>query len=249
MDVFLGCSGPRIVPGRAPAGLDLGKVAGMCGRYILSAPPEAIADHFDVREVPPFAPSWNIAPTRVVPVIRETAQGERECVLLRWGLVPVWAKDPAIGSRMINARAESCADKPAYRAAFRKRRCIVPVTGFYEWKPAGRYKQPYLVRLRDAPLFGLGGLWEHWHAPEGDEVQTFTIVTTAASAAIAPYHDRMPLVIARGDYEEWLSSPNPGELLRPFAGADFEICPVSRRVNSVENDDASLAAPIAAEAP
>ncbi len=218
----------------------------MCGRYILSAPPETIADHFDVREVPPFAPSWNIAPTRVVPVVRESPEGERECVLLRWGLIPFWSKDPSIGSRMINARAESCTDKPAYRAAFRKRRCLVPVSGFYEWKPEGRYKQPYLFRLADEPVFALGGLWEQWRSPEGDEVQTFTIVTTAASAAIQPYHERMPLVIAHRDYEEWLSSPNPGELLKPFEGGTFEIFPVSRRVNSVENDEPALAAPLAA---
>jgi putative SOS response-associated peptidase YedK len=212
----------------------------MCGRYILSAPPEAIADHFDLREVPPFAPSWNIAPTRLVPVVRENADGERECVLLRWGLIPSWAKDPAIGSRMINARAETVVDKPAYRAAFRKRRCLVPANGFYEWKPEGRYKQPYLLRLADVPLFALGGLWEHWRSPDGDEIQTFTIVTTAAAAAIRPYHDRMPLVVARPDYDEWLSSPNPGELLKPFDGAAFEIFPVSRRVNGVANDDAAL---------
>lgn len=216
----------------------------MCGRYILSAPPEAIADHFDVRDVPPFAPSWNIAPTRMVPVVRETAEGMRECVLLRWGLIPFWAKDPSIGSRMINARSESCTDKPAYRAAFRKRRCLVPVSGFYEWQPAGRYKQPYVFRLETEPLFALGGLWEQWRSPEGDDVQTFTIITTSASAAIAPYHERMPLVIAHRDYEEWLSSPNPGQLMQPFAGAAFAIAPVSRRVNSVENDDASLVEPI-----
>jgi putative SOS response-associated peptidase YedK len=218
----------------------------MCGRYILSAPPATIADHFDVREVPPFAPSWNIAPTRVVPVVRETPEGARECVLLRWGLIPFWSKDPAIGTRMINARAESCTDKPAYRAAFRKRRCLVPVSGFYEWKPEGRFKQPYLFRLEGEPVFALGGLWEQWRAPEGDDIQTFTIVTTAASPAIAPYHDRMPLVIAHRDYEEWLSSPNPGELLKPFDGAAFEIFPVSRRVNSVENDEPALATPLAA---
>jgi len=219
----------------------------MCGRYILSADPAAVGAHFEVREVPAFAPSWNIAPTRVVPVVRETAEGERECVLLRWGLVPSWAKDPAIGARMINARAESVADKPAYRAAFRKRRCLVPVTGFYEWKPAGRYKQPYLLRLAGAPLFALGGLWERWHSPDGEVMQTFTIVTTDASDAIRPYHERMPLVISRADYEEWLSSPNPGALMQPFDQGAFEIHAVSRRVNAVENDDASLAAPLEAE--
>lgn len=217
----------------------------MCGRYILSAPPEAIADHFDVREVPPFAPSWNIAPTRVVPVVRETSAGERECVLLRWGLIPFWAKDPTIGTRMINARAESLPDKPAYRAAFRKRRCLVPVTGFYEWKPEGRFKQPYVFALEASHLFALGGLWEHWKSPDGDDIQTFTVVTTEAAEAIRPYHDRMPLVIAQGDYEEWLSSPNPGELLKPFVGGEFRIEPVSRRVNNVANDDPGLIEPLA----
>jgi putative SOS response-associated peptidase YedK len=220
----------------------------MCGRYILSADPAAVAAHFDLREVPAFAPSWNIAPTRLVPVVRETAGGERECVLLRWGLVPSWAKDTAIGARMINARAESVTDKPAFRAAFRRRRCLVPVSGFYEWKPAGRIRQPYLFRLAGVPLFALGGLWEHWHSPEGEIVQTFAIVTTDAAEAVRPCHERMPVVIAPPDYEEWLSSPNPGELMRPFEQGTFEIHPVSRRVNNVANDDASLAMPPAGEA-
>jgi putative SOS response-associated peptidase YedK len=217
----------------------------MCGRYILSASPQEIAEHFDLREVPPFPPRWNIAPTQVVPVVRETQEGERECVLLRWGLIPFWSKDPSIGSRMINARAESCTDKPAYRNAFKRRRCLVPVSGFYEWKPEGKWKQPYVFRLQDAPVFALGGLWEQWRSPEGDAVQTFTIITTGANEAISAYHERMPLVIARPDYEEWLSSPNPGELLKPWSGGEFEIFPVSRRVNNVENDDAALVAPLA----
>ncbi len=217
----------------------------MCGRYILSASPQDIMAHFDVHEVPAFAPRWNVAPTQVVPVVRETQDGARECVLLRWGLIPFWSKDPSIGSRMINARAESCTDKPAYRNAFRKRRCLVPVTGFYEWKPEGKWKQPYVFRLRDERVFALGGLWEQWKSPEGDAVQTFTIVTTNANEALAPYHDRMPLVIARRDYEEWLSSPTPGELLKPFGEGAFEVFPVSRRVNNVGNDDAGLVEPLA----
>jgi putative SOS response-associated peptidase YedK len=123
----------------------------------------------------------------------------------------------------------------------------VPVTGFYEWKPEGRFKQPYLFRLTGESLFALGGLWEQWKAPEGDEVHTFTIITTPASEAIAAHHDRMPLVVARPDYDEWLSSPNPGALMRPFE-AEFDIVPVSRRVNSVRNDDAALVEPLAREA-
>jgi putative SOS response-associated peptidase YedK len=218
----------------------------MCGRYILAAPPEAVASHFALAEVPVYAPRYNIAPTQVVPVVRETPEGARECVLLRWGLIPSWARDPDIGQRLINARAEGVADKPSFRAAFRKRRCLVPATGFYEWKRAGTRKQPYLVQLEPDGLFAMAGLWERWRSPEGVDVATFTIVTTDASPALQGLHERMPVIVAPADYDEWLSSPNPSALLGPWGQSDVRLVPVSTRVNSVRNDDPTLVAPVAA---
>ena len=157
-------------------------------------------------------------------VVRETPDGEREAAMLRWGLVPAWAKDPAIGSRMFNARAEGVADKPAFRAAFRRRRCLVPADGFYEWQPvAGGRKQPYFIRLASGAPLALAGLWEHWRGPDGNAIATFTIVTTAANEAMRALHDRMPVLVAPADYDEWLSSPNPSALLGPWAGEPFEI--------------------------
>lgn len=213
----------------------------MCGRYVLASPGELIAEHFRLSEVPAYPPRYNIAPTMDGLVVRETPDGEREAVMLRWGLVPAWAKDPAIGSRMINARAESVADKPAFRAAFRRRRCLVPADGFYEWQPvAGGRKQPYFIRLASGAPLALAGLWEQWRGPDGDAIATFTIVTTAANEAMRAFHDRMPVLVAPADHDEWLSSPNPSALLAPWAGEPFEIRPVSTRVNSVRNDAPDL---------
>jgi putative SOS response-associated peptidase YedK len=220
----------------------------MCGRYVLASPGAVIAEHFRLAEVPDYPPHYNIAPTQTALVVRETPDGEREGALLRWGLVPFWAKDPSIGSRMINARAEGLPDNRAYRAAFKRRRCLVPADGFYEWQPAGRRKQPYFVRLASGAPLALAGLWEQWKGPEGDAIATFTIVTTAANAQLRDVHDRMPVVIAPADYDEWLSSPNPSTLLVPWQGEPFELVAVSTRVNSVANDDAALVAPLPAAA-
>jgi putative SOS response-associated peptidase YedK len=213
----------------------------MCGRYVLASPGAVIAEHFRLSEVPAYTPRYNIAPTMDALVVRETPAGEREAVMLRWGLVPAWTKDPASGSRMFNARAEGVADKPAFRAAFRRRRCLVPADGFYEWQPvAGGRKQPYFIRLASGAPLALAGLWEHWHSPGGDAIATFTIVTTAANEAMRAFHDRMPVLVAPADHDEWLSSPNPSALLGPWAGEPFEIRPVSTRVNSARNDSPDL---------
>ncbi len=223
--------------------------ASMCGRYVLASPGEVIAEHFRLAAVPAWRPRYNIAPTQPALVVRETPDGAREAVELRWGLIPSWAKDPAIGSRMINARAEGLADKPSFRAAFRRRRCLVPADGFYEWQAlAGRRKQPYFIRLVSGVPLGLAGLWEHWKSPAGDTVATFTIVTTAANAQLQGIHDRMPVVVARADQEEWLSSPNPSALLAPWRGEPFALVPVSPRVNDLANDDPALIEPAAGSA-
>jgi putative SOS response-associated peptidase YedK len=213
----------------------------MCGRYVLASPGAVIAEHFRLSEVPAYPPRYNIAPTMDALVVRETPAGEREAVMLRWGLVPAWAKDPAIGSRMFNARAEGVADKPAFRAAFRRRRCLVPADGFYEWQPvAGGRKQPYFIRLVSGAPLALAGLWERWRGPDGDAIATFTIVTTAANEAMRAFHDRMPVLVAPADHDEWLSSPNPSALLAPWRGEPFEIRPISTRVNSARNDSPDL---------
>ena len=213
----------------------------MCGRYVLVSPGELIAEHFRLADVPVYPPRYNIAPTQHALVVRETPGGEREAVMLRWGLIPVWAKDSAIGGRLINARAEGLADRPAFRAAFRRHRCLVPADGFYEWQTvAGRRKQPYFIRLVSGAPLALAGLWEQWRGPAGDAVATFTIVTTAANDAIRAFHDRMPVMIAPADHDEWLSSPNPSALLAPWAGDPLEIHPVSTRVNSAQNDAPDL---------
>jgi putative SOS response-associated peptidase YedK len=219
----------------------------VCGRYVLTSPAEVIAEHFGLAAVPGHAPRYNIAPTQAALVVRETPEGEREAVLLRWGLVPFWAKEPSIGSRLINARAEGLVDKPAFRAAFRRRRCLVPADGFFEWRAvAGRRKQPYYVRLAAGGPFAMAGLWEQWRPPEaGEPIATFTIVTTAANAALRPVHDRMPVIVAPADYDEWLSSPNPSALLGSRAGAELAIVPIGTRVNDVRNDDPALLAPAA----
>ncbi len=216
----------------------------MCGRYVLTSPGEAIAEHFRLTDLPAYPPRYNIAPTQTALVVRATPAGGREAVGLRWGLIPFWAKGPSIGSRLINARAEGLVDKPAFRAAFRRRRCLVPADGFFEWRAlAGRRKQPYYVRLASGEPFAMAGLWEQWRPPQGDAIATFTIVTTAANAALRAIHDRMPVIVASADYDEWLSSPNPSALLGPWTGAAFAIVPIGTRVNDVRNDDPDLLQP------
>jgi putative SOS response-associated peptidase YedK len=213
----------------------------MCGRYVLASPGKVIAGYFGLAAVPVYPPRYNIAPTMDALVVRETPGGERGAAMLRWGFVPSWAKDPAIGSRMINARAESVVDRPAFRAAFRRRRCLVPADGFYEWQPvAGGRKQPYFIRLVSGAPLALAGLWEEWRGPAGDAIATFTIVTTAANEALRAIHDRMPVLIAPADHDEWLSSPNPSALLAPWAGEPLEVRPIGQRVNSVRNDSSDL---------
>ncbi len=220
----------------------------MCGRYVLASPGEALAEHFRLAAVPDVAPRYNIAPTQVAPVIRAAEGGGRELVAMRWGLVPGWAEDLAIGARMINARAETLATKPAFRAAYRRRRCLVPANGFYEWKPAGRRKQPYYCHLEGAPLLAMAGLWEAWRSPEGEVVTTYTIVTTDANEEMRALHDRMPLVLLPDAYDAWLTAPSPDSLLTPLSGARLVAHPVSLRVNNAANDDASLVAPAGAGA-
>jgi putative SOS response-associated peptidase YedK len=193
----------------------------MCGRYDLSDNPAAIRAKFAVPSVPDYAlPNpVDVRPTEVAPIVRLTRDGARECALARWGLVPFWAKELSYGQRCINARAETLDCSAAFRAAFEKRRCLVPVNAFYEWSgPKGR-RVKWRIGIRDEPLFALGGLWEWWKDPAGGtRVESYTIVTTDANTALAPIHDRMPLIIAPNDYAAWLDpAANVRRLIAPFA--------------------------------
>lgn len=179
----------------------------MCGRYDLSDNPAAIRARFGVPAVPQFAPDPDWRPTNSAPIVRLAADGARECALARWGLVPGWAPDLKFGTRCINARAETVATLPAFRSAFRKRRCLVPVNAFFEWSGEKGHRLKWRISLRDEPLFALAGLWEWWQDRDsGDGVPSFTIVTCPANAAIAPLHDRMPVILGEADYPRWLDA-------------------------------------------
>ncbi len=223
----------------------------MCGRFTLRAPASAIAEHFGLPgEVPPMAPRYNIAPSQPVPAVRlhSTATPQRGLVRLRWGLIPHWAKDPAIGNRMINARAETVARKPAYKAAFRRRRCLVPADGFYEWRKNGRRRQPYFIRLPDDGLFAIAGLWESWEGPDHSVVESCTLLTTEPNELVRPIHNRMPVILPPEHYDCWL---DPAEqnlarlapLLRPYPADLLRADRVSTLVNSPRNDSPECIAP------
>jgi putative SOS response-associated peptidase YedK len=217
----------------------------MCGRFTLRAPASVVAAQFGLFETPPLTPRFNIAPTQPVAVVRlapEAAEPERELAWLRWGLIPGWAKDPAMGSRLINARAETVAQKPAYRAAFRSRRCLVVADGFYEWQRTDGRKQPYFIRLRDDRPFAFAGLWESWQDPDGSPIESCAILTTEPNELLEPIHNRMPVILAPKDYQRWLDpairQPQSLEpLLRAFPGDQMIAYPVSTYVNSPTRDD------------
>jgi putative SOS response-associated peptidase YedK len=216
----------------------------MCGRYTLSSPSDDLALLFDLPELPLVPSRYNLAPTQEAAVVRVEAPGEpRRLDLLKWGLIPYWAKEASIGNRMINARAESVADKPAYRWSFKKKRCLIPADGFYEWKKEGKAKQPFLIRRADKKPFAFAGLWSSWKDPEqdGKTVETFTILTTDANDLLRPLHNRMPVIVDRENFDLWLDpkmedAAKLQPLLVPHAVAGFEAFPVSRLVNSPTND-------------
>lgn len=212
----------------------------MCGRYSLTTPVEALRDLFRF-EGPGLnlVPRWNIAPTQEAPVIRLGQDGRRELRLLRWGLVPFWSKDASGGAHMINARSETLAERPAFREAFKARRCLVPADGFYEWETIGPKppKQPVLFRMADGRPFAFAGLWERW-TKGGEPLETFTIVTAAANDVMARYHHRVPMVLAPGDSGAWLDpKADPRALLKSPPSEWFSVTRVSTHVNNVRNDD------------
>ena len=221
----------------------------MCGRYTMSIPAETLARHFGLDAVPDVAPRFNIAPTQAAAVVRlSTAREVPVLDFLRWGLVPAWAKDASGAGRLINARAETAADKPSFRSAFRHRRCLVPADGFYEWRTEGGAKQPYRITRPDGAPIAFAGLWERWG--KGDEpLETFTILTTAANAVLQPLHDRMPVIVDPIDFALWLdpTATDPALVERLLVAPPDDALtyyPVGRAVNSVGNDDPSLVAPV-----
>lgn len=214
----------------------------MCGRYALTSSPAIIAERFHLLWTPEIAPHYNIAPGQAILVVRETGQG-RELAFLKWGLIPSWAKEASIGMRLINARGETLADKPAFRNAYRQRRCLIPADAFYEWKPVAGRKQPYCIRLRDEGPFGMAGLWEHWKDSTGQTVESCTIITVDANALIAELHDRMPLIVAPDDYDAWLRAASK-ELPPAVPAQAMRTYPVSPLVSNARNDVPACLDPI-----
>jgi putative SOS response-associated peptidase YedK len=213
----------------------------MCGRYTLRASPEEVAEYFGVSEIS-LTPRFNIAPTQEVPAVMASEEG-RKLVMLRWGLIPSWAKEKSIGAKLINARAETVAEKPSFRSAFKHRRCLIVTDGYYEWKKEGARKQPYYITLEEVGLFAYAGLWEKWKTEEG-EISSCTIVTTEANELMRPIHDRMPAILDPKDYVEWLDpTPRPKEallsLIRPYKPEAMRAYPVSTVVNNARNNSPS----------
>lgn len=218
----------------------------MCGRFALFASPELLAEYFALAEPPSLAPHYNVTPGQDIAAVRVDRDGVRSLRALRWGLVPFWAKDASLGRRLINARLDSLATKPAFREAFARRRCLIPASGFYEWgvDPAGK-KQPFFIRPRREPLLAIAGLWERWRAPGGEPLETCVIVTTEASALLAPIHERMPVVLSRGAQDVWLDPSSDVAAIAKLAatGPELEAWAVGTAVNDPRNDDERVIAP------
>ena len=213
----------------------------MCGRFAFYSPSEATAALFGVDGALAVEPRYNIAPTQFVAAIRDNEQHQRELVMLRWGLVPFWAKDPSIGNRMINARAETVAEKPSFRAAFKHRRCVVLADGFYEWHREGDVKTPYFISLVNGEPFALAALWEEWKdRKNGESLQTTTLITTTANDFMQPLHHRMPVILQPDTADEWLAGPNDYLQNAAERVPALRAWPVDRRVNNARNQGADL---------
>jgi putative SOS response-associated peptidase YedK len=223
----------------------------MCGRYRLSRRKQIIEEHFGATSgEEDWSPRYNIAPTQPVPIIRQNPKEPvRQISLVRWGLIPSWAKDMSGSASMINARSETAAAKPAFRDALKSRRCLVPADAFYEWQRTGTTKQPFCFEVRDGQLFAFAGLWERWKDPSGTWIKSCSILTTTANAVTSTVHDRMPVILDPSNYDLWL---DPGmtnvdaacDPLKPYDAGLMRSYPVSARVNSVANDDAECSAPV-----
>jgi putative SOS response-associated peptidase YedK len=225
----------------------------MCGRFAVTLAPEIYRQAFGYQESPNFPPRYNIAPTQPISIVTETA-GVRRHQLVRWSFLPSWAKDPKAFPVLINARGETLLDKPAFRHAVKRRRCVMLADGFYEWRREGRTKTPFLVRMADRGPMPLAGLWETWEGPNGEEVDGAAIVTTFANGVVAAIHDRMPLILRGGDLDRWLACTDVTDkeaatLIRPCPESWIDLTQVGSRVNSVAPDDAALQEPAGPPAP
>lgn len=218
----------------------------MCGRYVLKASTLDLKEQFHLEELPPLSARYNIAPLQAAPIILDAAP--RRLTLAQWGLLPHWSKDAKLAHQLINARAETVAEKPAFRELLGTHRCLVPADGFYEWKHEGGRARPHFVHRPDGKLIAMAGLWSHWRSPEGLELDTFTILTTHTEGALTTLHERMPVLLDADGQRAWLAGPSvPAErlqaLLRPWEGPALELTEVSTHVNSVQADDARCLEP------
>ena len=223
----------------------------MCGRFVITSAPEALRLIFGYPEQPNFPPRFNISPTQPIPVVI-IENGVRHFRLMRWGLLPAWVKDPRTFTLLINARSETIREKPAFKNAIRRRRCLIPADGYYEWQVRDDRKRPYFIHRRDGAPIGLAGLAETWIGPNGEELDTVAIVTAPASADLAELHHRVPVTIAPGDFDRWLDCRGDNTdaamlLLTAPEEGEFVWHEVSTRVNYAANDDAQLVLPITDE--
>src|SRR5437867_4454934 len=222
----------------------------MCGRYTLKTQVERLSEKFQFPEIIPLKPRYNIAPSQSVAVVRLLPDDtDRTLAMLRWGLLPAWVKDPAKVQQPINAKAETVAEKPMFREAFKRRRCLVPADGFYEWRQEGGRKQPVYICMRDGEPFAIAGLWEHWEGKDGEVIGSCTILTTEPNELLAPIHNRMPVILDPKEYEQWLDpASQQGDrlkpLLLPYPHDQMTAYPVSLRVNNPRNDDRTCIEPI-----
>ncbi len=226
----------------------------MCGRYVLYGPQSRLTEYFDLRDCAAWAPRYNIAPQSEILVVRDRPGVGRVGQLVRWGLIPRWAKDPAIGLKLNNARAETVAAKPSFKASFERHRCLIPANGFYEWQAVGEDgkapKQPWLIRpADDGEFFAMAGLLSAWKSPEGQDIVSACVITTTPNALMAPIHDRMPVLLAPGQFEAWLDPAyrDVGALsqwLAPAPAAGMRAHPVSTRVSNARNEGLELLEPI-----
>jgi putative SOS response-associated peptidase YedK len=214
----------------------------MCGRFALYSDQFSLAQRFEAEALPELYPRYNVAPTQSIAIVREEG-GKRRFALVRWGLIPHWAKDAKIGYSTINARAETVASKPAFRNAFKYRRCLIPADGFYEWQvvPGSKVKQPWFIVLKDREPMTFGGLWERWRSPEGEDLESCSIIVTDANDLMRPIHDRMPVILSPGDWDAWLETEAKDAgglqgLLKPYAAEEMTAWRVSAMVNSPKND-------------
>lgn len=214
----------------------------MCGRFALTSDPFTLAGHFGAGPLPDYQPSYNVAPSQAIAIVRQVA-GKRSFGRARWGLIPSWAKEAKIGFSTLNARAETVASKPAFRTAFRQRRCLMPVDGWYEWQALAntKAKQPWFIGPQVGKPLALAGLWEQWRSPEGGVLESCSIIVTEANGFMKPIHDRMPVILAQADWDIWLTPTMKDvqilqELLKPYTGDDLSAWPVSTLVNSPRHD-------------